>query len=241
MKKTVVILFVLLSSFCSAQLFRGVGIFGALTSSKHEYRNLDTKKKDSTHVFEHFYPQTHISKEFVNWGAGIFLELGRRRTRWQTELEYVNKGAREMPFVAPAGYISGDRTGTYGLNKMTYIQWNNYLKFINPVGNASTWYYMAGIRLEYLFRSTPTVFPEYSAAFPKFWFSGDLGLGLEIPIVKRISVFVEGHWNPDIISHKHGNTKIRNRTFELRVGLVLRPKKRSIDDCNAPVYKGPAY
>ena len=56
-----------------------------------------------------------------------------------------------------------------------------------------------------------------------------------------IGAFVEYHWNPDIIRHTHDNVKVRNRTFELRVGLVYRKKKRSIDDCNAPRYNGPAY
>jgi hypothetical protein len=238
------LIFFLLTGFLtirSQSFFKGVGIFGSVTSSKHEYRNADTDKKDTSFVFEHYYPQTHISKEFINWGAGIFVEFGLDRLRWQTELEYINKGAQEMPFAPPGAQYSGDRTGSFSPNKLTYIEWNNYLKYYRPLFSSWHWYLMGGVRLEYLFRSAPTVFPEYSGAFPKFWFSGDLGAGLEFPLVKRISMFVEGHWNPDVISHRHGNTKIRNRTFELRVGLVLRPRKRRIDDCNAPVYKGPAY
>jgi hypothetical protein len=236
-----ILLLVVSLSGGAQSLFKGFGIFGAVTSSKHEYLNTDTHNKDTTYQVSAFYPQTHISKEFINWGAGIFLELGRERIRWQTELEYVNKGAKEMPFAPPGFYFTGDRTGTYLTNKLTYIQWNNYLKFYYPLFNAAHWYIMPGIRIEYLFQQSTPVFPEYSGAFPKFWFSGDLGLGYEFPLVKRISAFVEGHWNPDVISHNHGNTKIRNRTFELRVGLVLRPRKRRIDDCNAPIYKGPGY
>lgn len=238
-----VIIILVLGSFCasSQSFFKGAGIFGAGTSSKHEYRNADTDKKDTSYIFDHFYPQTHISKEFINWGAGVFLEMGLQRVRWQTELEYVNKGASEMPFAPPGMQYTGDRTGSYVANKMTYIQWNNYLKFFNPIFNASHWYFMAGIRLEYLFRRSAPVFPEYTSQFPQFWFSGDLGAGLEFPLAGRINWFVEGHWNPDIIPHKHGNTAIRSRTFEARLGLVLRPRKRKIDDCNVPRYKGPAY
>src|SRR3954468_7316544 len=104
MKKAGIIFLVFISARISSQtFFKGVGIFGSVTSSKHEYRNADTDKKDTTYVPEHFYPQTHISKEFINWGAGIFLELGLQRLRWQTELEYANKGAQEMGF-GPAGY-----------------------------------------------------------------------------------------------------------------------------------------
>src|SRR3954469_12515755 len=146
-KRVLLILISITSLSAGAQsFFKGVGIFGSVTSSKHEYRNADTDKKDTTYVPEHFYPQTHISKEFINWGAGIFLELGLQRIRWQTELEYINKGAQEMPF-GPDGYqYTGDRTGVYQPNKMTYIEWNNYLKFFNPLGRHSYWYYMAGIR-----------------------------------------------------------------------------------------------
>jgi hypothetical protein len=245
MKRSLLIIIVLSSLYADAQKWiKGVGVFGSVTSNKHSYKNPDTGKKitDTAYVREHFYPQTHISKEFINWGAGIFLEIsGREDIRWQTELEYINKGAKEMPFGPPGFDYTGDRTGSYGTNKLTYIQWNNYLKFYYPIFASAHWYFMAGVRLEYLFKNSPTVFADAVASFPKFWFSGDLGLGYEFPLAKRLSAFTEYHWNPDIITHKYLTTNIRARTHELRVGLVLRPRKRRIDDCNAPVYKGPAY
>lgn len=241
MKKTISI-FLIFVWFTgqSQKLFKGVGVFGALTVSKHEYKNLDTDKKDTSYVYAHFYPQSHVSKEFLNWGAGIFVELSRNENvRWQTELEYANKGAKEMGLV---NIYTGDRTGTFSNNKLTYIQWNNYAKFYNPIFSQAHWYFMAGVRLEYLFRSAPTVYGDVIGSFPKFWFSGDLALGYEFPVAKKISVFTEAHWNPDVIPHKfNGNTNVRARTFEVRAGLVLRPRKRRIDDCNAPVYRGPAY
>lgn len=242
MKKVIIILTVLLSLQSSAQkLFKGVGVFGALTVSKHEYKNKDTDKKtDSIFNPDYFYPQSHISKEFLNWGAGIFLELSRNENvRWQTELEYMNKGANEMAVV---NYVTGERTGVYSKNKLTYIQWNNYLKFYNPIFANAHWYILAGVRLEYLLKRSASVYPDVIAKFPKFWFSGDLGVGYEFPVTQKIGVFVEEHWNPDIIPHKYnGNTNVRARSFETRVGITYRPRKRRIDDCNAPVYKGPAY
>jgi hypothetical protein len=241
MKKAALITLVCFGLHGQAQkLFKGAGVFGVLTVSKHEYNNLDTDKKDTNYVYQHFFPQSHISKEFLNWGAGIFLELSRRdNVRWQTELAYMNKGANEMGLV---NIYTGARTGNYSPNKLTYIQWNNYLKFWNPIFNSSHWYFMAGVRLEYLFRRSASAYPEVVAAFPSFWFSGDLGLGYEFPVTEKIGVFVETHWNPDIIPHKYnGNTRVRARTFEARVGVTYRPRKRRIDDCNAPVYKGPAY
>ncbi|MBL7933398.1 MAG: hypothetical protein JNL60_15940 [Bacteroidia bacterium] len=222
------------------KLFKGVGVFGALTVSKHEYKNLDTDKKDTTYTYKHFYPQSHVSKEFLNWGAGIFLELSRRSDiRWQTELEYMNKGAKELLI---ENFYTGTNNNAYVNNKLTYIQWNNYIKFYNPIFASAHWYFMAGVRLEYLFKKAASTYPDVIAAFPKFWFSGDLALGYEFPVTEKIGVFIEQHWNPDIIPHTfNGNTRVRARSFETRVGLVLRPRKRRIDDCNAPVYKGPAY
>lgn len=239
MKKIILVLFLISTLHSGAQsAYKGFGVFGALTQSAHYYKNLDAGQKDELPlVYNRFYAQNHISKEFFNWGAGVFLELGRQNLRWQTELEYTHKGAREMELV---NAYTGERTGTFARNKYTYVQWNNYLKFYNPIGYAH-WYIMPGIRLEYLLNSSTPVFSQFSGDFPKLWFSGDIGLGYEFHLFKKFSGFVEYHWNPDIIPHAHDNVRIRNRTFELRVGIVMRPRKRSIDDCNAPVYKGPAY
>lgn len=238
--KGIILIFILTISYNlkSQKLFKGYGIYGALTISKHEYINTDTDKKDTNHIFKHFYPQSHISKEFINWGAGFFLELGRENIRWQTELEYVNKGANEMKLINP---YSGERSGSYSTNKLTYIQWNNYAKFYYPIFYDSHFYFMAGARLEYLFNVSASVYSEVVNNFPIFWFSGNLALGYEYPITKKISVFTETHWNPDLISHTNDNTNIRARTFEIRAGLVIRKKKKGLDDCNTPTYKGTGY
>lgn len=240
MKKLIPFIVIFNVSLSNAQFFKGVGIFGALTQSAHYYENKDTDRKlDTPYVFNRFYPPSHISKEFFNWGAGFFLEFSTRdNLRWQTEFEYTHKGAKEKELI---NAYTGEREGSFRTNKYTYIQWNNYLKFYNPIGFSSHWYVMPGIRLEYLFNSGASAFTPVSGNFPKFWFSGDVGIGYEFPLFKKISFFAEYHWNPDIISHKHDNVRARNRTFELRVGLVYRKKKRSIDDCNAPRYNGPAY
>jgi hypothetical protein len=242
MKKIILSILILgsLQQASAQKLFKGAGVFGALTMSKHEYRNLDTDKKDTSYTFQHFYPQTHISKEFFNWGAGVFLELSRRdKIRWQTELAYMNKGASERAILDP---FIGLREDVFRPTKLSYLQWNNYLKFYNRLFYSSHWYFMAGIRLEYLLTRSAYAYPDVIVAFPRLWFSGDLGLGYEFSVTERIGVFVETHWNPDIIPHKYGeNTRVRARTFEARVGLTYRPKKRRIDDCNAPVYRGPAY
>lgn len=240
--KLSIISLVILNSINAQSLIKGFGFFGSVTSSKHEYRNSDTdKKNDTLPLVQYFYPQTHISKERISWGAGVFIEIGKERVRWQTEASYINKGAKEMPFAPPGSFFTGDRTGTYQANKLTYIEWNNFIKFYNPIFSNAHWYIMPGIRLEYKFKQSTPVFSDFAGTFPKFWFSGDIGLGYEFPLYKRFSAFTEGHWNPDIIPHKQANTSIRARTFELRAGIVIRPRKRRIDDCNAPRYKGAGF
>jgi hypothetical protein len=219
--------------------YKGVGIFGSLTHSQHKYVNQDTDKKatDTALVYSYYYPQTHFSMERFSWGAGAFVEFGGENVRWQTELEYINKGAKENALV---NAYTGERVGVYVPNKYQYIQWNNYLKLYYSAFY-DHWYLLPGIRVEYLFGSSAPVFGDVAGAFPKFWFSGNLGIGYEVLLFRKFSAFAEYHWNPDIITHKHGNTTVRNRTFELRLGIVMRPKKRAVDDCNAPVFKGPAY
>lgn len=236
--KKITLLFLLIGFVASAQMkYRGIGVFGSLTQSAHRYVNLDTDKKATDSLYKYYYAQSHISKEFFNWGAGLFLELGGSKARWQTEVEYANKGAKEMGLT---NAYTGDRTGSYETNKYTYIQWNNYYKGYYAAGLAH-WYFLLGARLEYLFKSAAPVFPGFSDAFPKFWFSGDVALGFEMPIAKKFHAFIEYHYNPDVLRHTHDNVKIGNRTLELRAGIVMRPRKRSIDDCNAPVYRGPNY
>ena len=82
MKKLFICFFLILTNYLIAQKsFKGFGFFGSLTQSAHYYKNFDTDKKNNDSAFkyfpEYFYPQSHISKEFFNWGAGCFLELGK--------------------------------------------------------------------------------------------------------------------------------------------------------------------
>ena len=250
MKK--LILFFLLISLLktNAQFFRGFGIFGAFTHSAHRYQNKNANLKDPLtdnyinalpggDKYTAYYPPSHYSHEYFSWGAGLFAEfLSHDHIRWQTEFEYTHKGAKEKEIT---DLLFGTRAGSFGTNKYTYIQWNNYLKYFGAFGLPNNIYLMPGIRLEYLFRKSTPVFSDYSSAFKTIWFSGNVGLGYEFPILRKISMFVEYHWNPDILRTKKDNVFIRNRTYELRVGLIYRPRRKSIDDCNDPRYHGPAY
>ena len=245
LKKLFILFLLVFLHKANAQFFRGIGIFAAGTESAHFYENKNEGQKDANvdtpnnFPYNAYYPQSHISREYFSWGAGLFAELlNKDNVRWQTEFEYTHKGAKEKELTDP---FFGTRSGGYSTNKYTYIQWNNYLKFFGPFGLSSQWYLMPGVRLEYLFKQSVSAFTPYAGNFPKIFFSGNVGLGKEFPILKKISAFVEYNWNPDVLSHKKDNIKYRNRTFELRVGLIYRPKRKNIDDCNAPKYHGPAY
>ena len=109
------------------------------------------------------------------------------------------------------------------------------------MGLMSHWYYMIGVRLEYLFRKSTPANSAYSGAFKTIWFTGDVGIGTEYPLFGKFNWFIEGHYNPDITNTRVASTLVRNRTFEARIGIIYRPRRRSIDDCNAPKYRGPAY
>ena len=184
MKKFLLLIIILSVTTVKAQSFKGIGIFGALTQSAHYYENLDTdKKSDSVYVPKYFYPQSHISKEFFNWGAGLFLNFrtvtmcaGKPNSNTPT------KAQRKGPSSTP---LPEKEKAIFAPTNYTYIQWNNYLKFYNPLGYAAHWYLMPGIRLEYLFKNNGSSFPPVSGDFPRFWFSGDIGLGYEFPLFKR--------------------------------------------------------
>jgi hypothetical protein len=239
-KKSLVI-FCLIAGFSKAQFFRGIGVYGALTQSCHKYKNGDaTKKVDTLFVPEYYYPQNHISREYFSWGAGIFAEFLRNDgVRWQTELSYTKKGANEKEII---DQYMGTRSNSFSANKYTYIQWNNYLKFFGPFGLRENIYLMPGIRLEYKLNQSVSVFNGYASELPRIWYSGNIGVGYEFPLFRNFYGIVEEHYNPDLYNLKvKNNVRIRNRTFETRFGIIWRPKRRAIDDCNTPRYKGPKY
>ena len=225
------------------QFFRGVGLFIAANHSMHHYVNNNARLKDFFNpVFTYYYPPSHYSREYFSWGVGIFAEfLPFDNIRWQTELEYTHKGAKERLLL---DWFWGSVSDKFYPNKYTYLQWNNYLKWFFLRNNYGTFYWMFGIRLEYLLGQSISVYAPISSSFPKLWWSGDIALGYEWDVTwfRYFHPFVEYHWNPDVIYHRYKkdlyDVKVRNITFELRFGLIFRPKGRAIDDCNAPKYRG---
>jgi hypothetical protein len=245
MKKIVIVLLILTGIEAHAQFFRGVGIFVAVNSSMHRYRNVNPKTIERTdpnflsEARNQYYPDNHHSRELQMWGVGLVGEFLRYdRLRWQTELEYTMKGGLDKEYFWEIDQKAGPAPNLY-----TQIQWNNFLKYFLYEGDKGAPYLMAGVRLEYTMSYAITSYAAISALRPKVWFSGDVGVGYEFFTWKKWHPFVEFHWNPDVIYQPSPipGASMRNRTYELRLGIMYRPARKSIDDCNAPKYHGNYY
>jgi len=215
-----------------AQFIQGLGIFGAGTSSRHEYINNNTPAA----VFPYLYPEKHRSAERLSWGAGVVAEmLPFRGFRWQSEIEYINKGANEVSHMADPSTGERDRR----VNKYKYVAWNNFLKFRLESFNVTS-SLLLGARLEYnLGKSTPA-YDFVAGNFKKLWITPDVGIGFEPYSYGKIKILTELHYNPDVRrQYNQNNILASNRTWELRVGIMWRKKKLNDLDCNAPRYHDP--
>src|ERR1700739_4211752 len=195
MKKNIlsIILFLLFAIPCSlfSQFIQGAGIFGAETSSRDGYRNFYPTTLQADPNFLHSTPPSHRGGEYESWGAGAFLDLlNSDLWRWRTELEYANKGSKENE--GQNLITKAQQTGT---NTYKNIQWNNYLKRYVDLGIKKPTYFLIGVRGEYtLSRSTPA-FSYVAGQFHKINISADLGVGMEFPLGRGFSIFVEEHYN----------------------------------------------
>ena len=223
-----------LSCHVNAQFLRGIGIFIGLTESSHRYIN----KLPVDSAFMHTYDApSHRSAEFFSWSVGFLGEfLKYDKFRWQTEIEFCNKGAVERPLL---DRYTGER-GPVSANAYGNIQWNNFAKFFFNEGYRGTPYIMIGARIEYNLMRTITAYAPVAGAVPKINFTPDVSLGYEFVSYSKFKPFVELHYNPDLLKLHVGNVDMWNRTLELRVGIIFRPKK-DLDNCNAPKYKGKSY
>lgn len=229
MKKFLFLFFFLSQIVSEAQFLRGYGLFLSGTSSRHAYVNSNIV--DSTNI--HALPESHNSAERISWGAGIIAELLPFEIfRWRMELEYINKGAKENELVNP---FTQERKE--GKNKYGNVGWNNFLIFrmdqFNWIG-----YGLVGARLEYtVTKSTPS-YTYVADEFKKLFISPDLGLGFELNTYGKLKPYLEVHYNPDIRKQFDKNkVTANNRTWEVRIGFMIRKKKNMDIDCNAPRYR----
>ena len=82
-----------------------------------------------------------------------------------------------------------------------------------------------------------TASPSLAGAFQKFNFIWSAGVGFEKIVYSYFKPFVEVHYNPDTPFYYAYNTSpldVRNRAWELRIGLIYRTGGH--DSCPGVVY-----
>jgi hypothetical protein len=238
MFKKIIFCYALLIIACEAdaQFFRGIGLFVGGTTSSHRYVN---GLQVDSFLFTHTTPApSHRSAEYISYSGGFFAEfLRHEHIRWQTEFEYCTKGAVERPLLKPWPVERGEATKNIYRN----IEWNNFLKVFFNEGYRGTPYLMIGARLDYNFTRKLTAYVPVANLVPKIKISPDVAAGYEFTSFGNWHLFTEVHYNPDLLKKKLDKVKFYGRMWELRVGLIYRPKGRAIDDCNAPRYHGSNY
>ena len=94
---------------------------------------------------------------------------------------------------------------------------------------------MFGPRVEYLLTQN-TKSPSITGAFKKFNFGVDAGIGFEKIVFSNFKPFIELHMTRDTpfyYAYKSNPLDIRNRDWELRIGIIYRPGNK---DCPGVVY-----
>ena len=226
------ILFFISSFTIRAQIINGFGAFVSGTSSRHQYVNSNNPDEFPKRIL---IPESHRSSERVSWGVGVVAELFNFfGCRWQSEFEYINKGAIEKNELISIEN-NNRRENT---NKYAYIGFNNFIKYrlelINFTGS-----FLLGARAEYMLSKSTPAYESVASNFKNLTFSPDIGIGFEPFTIGKLKYFTELHYNPDVLKQYDKNSiTATNRTWELRIGIMFR-KKETVDiDCNAPVYRG---
>ena len=218
---------------------QGFGGFVGETTSRDMYKNSNPTSFQSDPTFLHAHPPSHNSTERESWSLGVYLEMLRSANwRWVSELDYCNKGAKEEDeLLNPITNKTTSATNKYG-----NIQWNNYLKRLINLGFRFKTYIMFGVRAEYTMISSTPAYSYIAGNARNITASGDMGVGAEFRLRGPWKLFIEEHYNPDILSvYNKNKVTLWNRTWETRVGIIYRFKTgiSSLDlDCNAPTYHG---
>lgn len=208
------IVYCLLSTvYCEAQFFQGAGITGGVTMARQKWfltypdDSKSTVKKKNIFGFNGSVRAEFINSDYV---------------RWVTEFQFNQKGCK-------------DKTDSATFrNRLNYISWNNFLKLQYETFDGFP-YLLLGPRVEYTLTQA-TKSPAITDAFRKFNFSWGAGIGYEKIVYSNFKPFIELHWNPDTpfyYAYKSKPLDVRNRAWELRIGIIWRPRTA---DCPGVVY-----
>jgi hypothetical protein len=215
-----------------AQVFNGFGLFASGTSSRHDYTNGNYPVNFPNRIL---LPESHRSSERLSWGVGVMAEIFNFfGCRWQSELEYINKGAKEKNELIS---IESDNRRE-NTNKYKYIGFNNFIKYRFETINFTS-SLLVGARAEFMLSKATPAYETVSSDFRKLAISPDIGIGFEPFSIGKLKYIAELHYNPDVLKqYDKNNIQVKNRTWELRIGIMLRNRESVDIDCNAPVYRG---
>jgi hypothetical protein len=196
------------------QFFQGIGITGGVTLAKQKwFYNSD------------IVPTSIVKKKnLIGFNGSLRAEfIDNENIRWVTEFQYNQKGCKDKTDSA-----------TYR-NRLNYICWNNFLKLQFETYSGFP-YLLLGPRVEYTFQQKTTS-PQITGAYQKINFSWGAAIGYEKIVYEYFKPFIELHYNPDTpfyYAYKTTPLDVRNRAWELRLGIIYRPGGH--DSCPAVVY-----
>jgi len=200
------------TAYC--QFFQGIGITGGVTLAKQKW--FLNYPDGSTSIIK--------KKNILGFNGSLRAEfIDNENLRWVTEFQFNQKGCK-------------DKTDSATFrNRLNYICWNNFLKFQYETFDGFP-YILLGPRVEYTLTQATTS-PDIISNFQKFNFSWSVGTGFEKIVYSYFKPFIEVHYNPDTFfyyAYKTAPLDIRNRAWELRIGLIYRPGGH--DSCPAVIY-----
>lgn len=202
------------ADFAFGQFFQGIGITGGVTLAKQKwFLNMPDGSTDIIKKKNIFGFNGSLRAEFID----------NENIRWVTEVQFNQKGCKDK----------GD-SATYR-NRLNYLCWNNFLKLQFETFSGFP-YLLMGPRVEYTLTQA-TNSPAIAGAFQKFNFSWSIGAGFEKIVYEYFKPFIELHYNPDTpfyYAYKTDPLDVRNRAWELRIGVIYRPGGH--DSCPAVVY-----
>ena len=197
----------------SGQFFQGIGITAGVTKAKQKW--FFQMPDESRQILK--------KKNIIGFNGSVRAEfINSDYVRWVTEFQFNQKGCK-------------DKTDSATFrNRLNYICWNNFLKF-QVETYPGFWYLMLGPRVEYNITQA-TKSPAVTGAFGKLNFSWGPAIGFEKIVFSNFKPFIELHYNPDTpfyYAYSNAPLDIRNRAWELRIGIIYRPGDAS---CPSVVY-----
>jgi hypothetical protein len=198
----------------AAQFFQGIGITAGVTKAKQKW--FLQMPDSSTEILK--------KKNRIGFNGSVRAEfINSDYVRWVTEFQFNQKGCKDKADSA-----------TYK-NRLNYICWNNFLKLQFETFEGFP-YLLMGPRVEYLLNKKITS-PALAGDFKKFNFSWSVGAGFEKIVYSYFKPFIEIHYNPDTpfyYAYETDPLDVRNRAWELRIGLIFRPAGHN--NCPSVVY-----